>query len=193
VTAAACLSLVGRVLATAAALLGCALLIGAVLVGCGGNGAASTDSATGTGTVAAKEKRPSQQNGRRSAPSPAGPCQTQLGSFVASMDSLRRRLAVGVTYDQYVAEVGGIRSTYRKIPTDQVGIGCLAAVGTPAEKAFNRYIEAANDWGECVSEAGCSSASVEPVLQRRWRIASHLLGEADENLNESTPRRSQIG
>ena len=115
---------------------------------------------------------------------PAGDlCQSQLGSFVGSMDGLRRRLAVGITYDQYVAEVRGIRSTYGKIPIDRLQIDCLTAVATPGEKAFNRYIEAADDWGECVSEAGCSSADVEPVLQRRWRVASHFLTEAKNGLN----------
>jgi len=103
------------------------------------------------------------------------------------MDSLRRRLAVGVTFDQYVAEVRGIRSTYRKIPTRQVEIDCLASVGTPAEQAFNRYIEAADDWGECVSEAGCSSETVEPILQRRWRSGSHFLSEANAGLDASAP------
>jgi len=102
------------------------------------------------------------------------------------MDGLRRRLAVGVTYDQYVAEVRGIRSTYGKIPTDRVQIDCLMAVATPGEKAFNRYIEAANDWGECVAELGCGSAEVEPVLQRRWRIASHFLTEAREGLDSAS-------
>lgn len=114
---------------------------------------------------------------------PAGDvCQSQLGSFVGSMDGLRRRLAVGVTYDQYVAEVRGIRSTYGEIPTRKLRIDCLAAVATPGEKAFNRYIEAANDWGECVSELGCGSAEIEPALQRRWRIASHFLSEAQDGL-----------
>jgi len=114
---------------------------------------------------------------------PAGDvCQSQLGSFVGSMDGLRRRLAVGVTYDQYVAEVRGIRSTYGEIPTEKLRIDCLTAVATPGEKAFNRYIEAANDWGECVSELGCGSAEIEPALQRRWRIASHLLSEAEDGL-----------
>jgi hypothetical protein len=83
--------------------------------------------------------------------------------------------------------VQGIRSTYRKIPIERVEIGCLSAVGTPAEKAFNRYIEAADGWGECVSEAGCRSETVEPVPQRRWRIASHLLSEADEGLSAGAP------
>lgn len=172
-------------------LAGCALLAALAAAGCGGSGSDSTRSIGGATTVAsggaAAPQEPDAGRGEKQAGSPAGPCQTQLGSFVASMDSLRRRLAVGVTYDQYVAEVKGIRSTYEKIPFDRVEIGCLTAVGAPGERAFNRYIEAANDWGQCVSEAGCGSAAVEPVLQRRWRIASHFLSEADDGLNASAP------
>jgi hypothetical protein len=168
-------------------LVGCPLLAILLLAGCGESGSETTGSATVTSkatTTRAQKPDPAQTKPRST---PGGPCQTQLGSFVASMDSLRRRLAVGVTFDQYLAEVRGIRSTYKKIPIDQVEIDCLSAVGTPSERAFNRYIEAANDWGECVSEAGCSSATVEPVLQRHWRIASHFLSEADEGLSASAP------
>lgn len=171
-------------------LAGCALVAVLLLDGCGGGGpdtVAKTDDTVTSPTITTTPQKPvPKQEGRRPT-SPAGPCRGQVGSFVASMDSLRRRLAVGLTYDQYVAEVRGIRSTYRKIPIDRVEIDCLNAVGTPAEKAFNRYIEAANDWGECVSEAGCSSATVEPVLQRRWRIASRFLSEASEGLNAGAP------
>jgi hypothetical protein len=170
---------------------GCAVALALGLWGCGGDGAggkARTDVTVTASpvTTVAKESDP-QQSKEPGTASPTGPCQGQLGGFVASMDSLRRRLAVGVTFDQYLAEVRGIRSTYRKIPVERVEIDCLNAVGTAAEKAFNGYIEAANDWGECVSEAGCGSATVEPVLQRRWRIASHFLGEADKGLNPSAP------
>jgi hypothetical protein len=98
------------------------------------------------------------------------------------MDGLRRRLAVGVTYDQYVAEVRGIRSTYGEIPIEELRIDCLALIAAPSEKAFNRYIEGANDWGECVSELGCETTAIEPVLQRRWRVASHFLSEAEDGL-----------
>ncbi|HXQ89411.1 MAG TPA: hypothetical protein VN733_07190, partial [Solirubrobacterales bacterium] len=115
-----------------------------------------------------------------------GLCQSQLGSFVGSMDGLRRRLAVGVTYDQYVAEVRGIRSTYGEIPTRKLQIDCLTLVATPSEKAFNRYIEGANEWGECVSELGCGTEAIEPVLQRRWRIASHFLSEAQDGLDAAS-------
>jgi hypothetical protein len=172
-------------------LAGCALVLALALAGCGGRGSdgmqrtAATVTADPVTTVA-KESDP-QQSKKPGSASPAGPCQGQLGGFVASMDSLRRRLAVGVTFDQYLAEVRGIRSTYGKIPIERVEIDCLDAVGTPAEKAFNRYIEAANDWGDCVSEAGCSSETVEPVLQRHWRIASHFLSEGDEGLSAGAP------
>jgi hypothetical protein len=177
-------------------LTGCALLAALTLAGCGGDSDSS-----GTTSVTSQEDgrfhhtgphrnqkggndaKGAARSGRRV---PAGGlCQGQLGSFVGSMDGLRRRLAVGVNYDQYVAEVRGIRSTYGKIPIERLQIDCLSAVATPGEKAFNRYIEAANDWGECVSEAGCGSEEIEPVLQRRWRIASHFLTEAKDRLTAS--------
>jgi hypothetical protein len=172
-------------------LAGCALLVALALAGCGSGESDHVDTAAATvashpGTTVTKAHAPDRAKKQEKAPA-AGPCQVQLGSFVASMDSLRRRLAVGLTFEQYLAEVRGIRSTYRKIPIGRVEIDCLAAVGTPAEKAFNRYIEAVNDWGECVSESGCSSETVEPVLQRRWRIASHFLSEADAGLNAGAP------
>lgn len=165
---------------------GCVALVALLLAGCGGSGSDGAGTTAATVTSDAVTTTPQQPVRKHEKPA-AGPCQIQLGSFVASMDSLRRRLAVGLTYDQYVAEVRGIRSTYEKIPIERVEIDCLGAVGTPAEKAFNRYVEAANDWGECVSEAGCSSETVEPVLQRGWRIASHFLSAADEGLNASAP------
>lgn len=167
-------------------LVGCALIAALLLAGCGGggetNGTPTVASKAGadsvTTTTAGKAKPGAQKRGTRA----GSLCQSQLGGFVGSMDGLRRRLAVGVTYDQYVNEVHAIRSTYEDVPVDAVEIDCLNAVGAPAEKAFNRYIEAANDWGECVSELGCGSATVEPILQRRWRIASHLLAEAEDGL-----------
>lgn len=167
--------------------LGFALFAALLLGGCGGGGSdATTERTVASDEIARTTEKPTApqdaKNGKPR-PAPAGNlCQSQLGSFVGSMDGLRRRLAVGVTYDQYVAEVRGIRSTYGEIPTGKLRADCLIAVAAPGEKAFNRYIEAANDWGECVSELGCSSTEIEPVLQRRWRIASHFLSEAQDGL-----------
>ena len=178
-------------------LIGCALLVTLLLAGCGGGDSSSTGSPDVTGAEDghlrsspphSEEKfgnvtGPAAKRGAAGGQVPAGDlCQSQLGGFVGSMDGLRRRLAVGVTYDQYVAEVRGIRSTYGKIPIDKLQVDCLARVATPGEKAFNRYIEGANDWGECVSELGCGTTEIEPVLQRRWRVASHFLSEAQDGL-----------
>lgn len=167
-------------------LLSCALLAALLVGGCGGGGSEATTEATvASDEIARTTEKPTASPGAKGSPRPAPAgnlCQSQLGSFVGSMDGLRRRLAVGVTYDQYVAEVRGIRSTYGEIPTGKLQIDCLTLVATPGEKAFNRYIEGANDWGECVSELGCGTAAIEPVLQRRWRIASHFLSEAQDGL-----------
>jgi len=165
----------------------CAAFAALLLAGCGGGGPDTTGADTATVTSKASHAggttTATMGDGAKKHRAAAGSlCQSQLGGFVGSMDSLRRRLAVGVTYDQYVNEVHAIRSTYDRIPTGEVEVDCLGAVGTPAEKAFNRYIEAANDWGDCVSELGCESGTVEPVLQRRWRIAAHFLAEAREGL-----------
>ena len=163
----------------------CALVAAFLLSGCGGDGSETTGGATGEATVTsgAVTTTPTEPPPKRDGRAPAGErCQSQIGGFVGSMDGLRRRLAVGVTYDQYVAEVRGIRSTYGEIPLEKLRIDCLSRAATPGEKAFNRYIEAANDWGECVSELGCDTATIEPVLQRRWRVASHFLSEAQDGL-----------
>ena len=159
----------------------CALAV-LLLFGCGSGGSDSGSETTIASDVpTALPRKPAPKPKGR--PVPGGDlCQSQLGSFIGSMDGLRRRLAVGVTYDQYVAEVRGIRSTYGEIPFRKLQIDCLNAAGAPSEKALNRYIEGANDWGDCVSGLGCDTATVEPILQRRWRIASHFLADAQEGL-----------
>ena len=172
--------------------LACAVFAALLLAGCGGGEGSTTQELTiksrsdvkptATPTPSAAKGKDSQ----RRRPVGGNLCQSQLGSFVGSMDGLRRRLAVGVTYDQYVAEVRGIRSTYGEIPTRKLQIDCLTLAATPGEKAFNRYIEGANEWGECVSELGCGTETIEPVLQRRWRIASHFLSEAQDGLNTAS-------
>jgi hypothetical protein len=164
--------------ATRLCLIGCGLVAVLVLSSCGGG-----DSGTAAGTApdhgASTEPRATGHSG-----SAAKLCQGQVGGFVGSMDSLRRRLVVGLAYEQYVDEVEGVRASYRRIPTAELGVECLTEIGTPAEKAFNRYIDAGNAWGECVGEAGCESATVEPVLQREWRVAARFLSEAHRGLRD---------
>lgn len=168
----------------------CAVFGALLLAGCGGGDESTTQELTIKSrpdvNVVEKSTRPDAKAKDDRRPVLGSLCQSQLGSFVGSMDGLRRRLAVGVTYDQYVAEVRGIRSTYGEIPIEELQIDCLTLVATPGEKAFNRYIEGANDWGECVSQLGCSTETVEPVLQRRWRIASHFLTEARDGLDAAS-------
>jgi len=109
-------------------------------------------------------------------------CAAQLGGFVDALDSLRRQLAVGLTYAEYLDAVRRLRSVYRDVPVEQLSVGCMVAAGAPGEQAFNRYIDAVNAWGECLATAGCETESVEPELQGGWELASERLSAAQAGL-----------
>jgi hypothetical protein len=94
------------------------------------------------------------------------------------MDALRKKLAVGLSYEGYLHDVREARFVNDRIRADRLAIGCLTTVGTPAERALNRYIGAANTWGDCLAAASCDTESIEPRLQRSWARASDLLTEA---------------
>lgn len=166
----------------------CVVAAGLALGACGGGGpggaasGAATTVSSGPGHAVTRHAGRPNAADRRPAARAGSPCQAQVGGFLSSLDALRRRLAVGVTYEQYVEELHAVGDTYRKIPVQALAVDCLAAAGAPAERAFNRYIAAANRWGECVSESGCDSGRIEPLLQRRWKIASHQLSEAERGL-----------
>lgn len=106
------------------------------------------------------------------------PCGGRLNGLLDSLDALRGRLAAGLSYEMYVDEVQDLREVYDRIPADRLTIDCVIAVGTPSEKALNKYIEAANSWGKCRADVYCASSSVEPELQQKWQAASDLLSTA---------------
>jgi hypothetical protein len=101
-----------------------------------------------------------------------------LGALLHDLDTLESRLAAELSYEQYFDEVSGARATYRKVRVDRLGLLCLGAIGTPAEKALDEYIEAANTWRECRADASCGTYTIEPRLQRKWRVASHFIARA---------------
>jgi len=153
---------------------------------CGGEGPASAKSPEAGGGKAegSVQSRADLARQRPRPVAPSGRCQTQVGGFIAAMDGLRRNLAVGLSYEQYVAEMKGIRSAYDAIPTGRVALGCLRAAGTPGESGLNQYIAAGNAWTECVETPGCESTTIEAELQQRWRSASRYLSKAQLGLRK---------
>jgi hypothetical protein len=143
-----------------------------ILSACGDGGDAGAGDAAAANTTAAATTQTSM-NQRTDA------CPAKVDSLLAALERLRRQLAVGLSYDQYADAVRSLRAEYAAIPVDHLAIGCLRSTGTPAERALNRYIDGANAWGECLADAACTTATIEPVLQRQWRVASHFLSEAE--------------
>lgn len=149
-----------------------ALLGLVVLSGCGDDGAATAQKEP-VATTTAQTRSEAQASPR---------CSAQLGGFIDALDGLRRQLAVGLTYAEYLEEVRRLRRVYRDVPVEQLGVGCMVVAGTPGEQAFNHYIEAVNAWGECLATAGCETESVEPELKRGWELASERLSAAQAGL-----------
>ncbi len=152
-------------------LLGCLLAaaLALALSACGGDRAATAKS------TAATTDAGSQTNAR---PDAAQPCPAKLSALAGSLDRLRRQLEVGLSYEQYAAKIHGLGAAYAAIPVGHLALDCLIATGTPAEKALDRYIDADNAWGECLADAACTTATIEPVLQRKWRLAAGFLSQA---------------
>jgi len=136
-------------------------------------------SACGGGDTTASGKEAGTQAKRGSGDaSSSGSCGRQLRRFVSALDALRDAVVVGVTYDSYLAAVRDLKHRYDRVPVDELAVGCLLAVGAPAERALNAYVEAANAWGNCLADTSCRIESIEPKLRHEWDRASALLSEA---------------
>jgi hypothetical protein len=173
--------------AVTAALLGLTLF----LPGCGGDETATAGEEKGASTAIAEGRSAAGESNPASAAAsgvnakaspPAKRCTRTLGEFLDSMESLGNTLAVGLAYGQYLDTVDRVRATYAGVEAEHLGLVCLGRVGTPAERALNVYIEAANEWGDCLATPSCDTEAVEPRLQREWERASNLLAEARTGL-----------
>ncbi len=150
-------------------LLGCALAVVALtLPACGGG--ATDESGPGAATAVERGRQPRAGSG-------AEACPPEVDALLEALRALHKQLAIGLSYEQYAAKLEGPRERYDEIRVGRLAIDCLASTGTPGEQALNEYIDAANAWGECLADAACTTAAIEPALQRRWRLASRALSE----------------
>jgi hypothetical protein len=163
----------------AAMLAAAALALG--LAACGGG---SSSSATGISTVIHVPPRPAKDGKAEKATAKrvGAVCPGQVGAFVGALEGLRRELETGLSYEQYAGRVDAIRKLYDRIPVKRLSLACLGAAGTPSERAFDRYVEAANTWNACAAKAGCGSSRIEKPLQKEWHVAAHFVKEAKRGL-----------
>lgn len=169
--------------------LACALAALALLAasGCGGGdepAVASKPAGDGGGGAAI-----ARASGGDPAPEArAGRCGSGLHRFVGALGGLRSELAVGANYDEYLAAVKRLRRAYDDVPVGEESAVCVVAVGAPAERALNQYVEGVNAWGDCVAVADCDLGPVESELQRRWARAGELVTAAQRGLRPDDRR-----
>ncbi|HUC08667.1 MAG TPA: hypothetical protein VMR96_11330 [Solirubrobacterales bacterium] len=160
---------------SAAMTVGIVLSLALVLDGCGedGSSAAGEPASVASTSPAAASKQAAPRV-----------CH-QLRGFIGSMAVMRDKLARGLSYDDYLHEVQGVRALYRNIEADKLSVGCLLTSGGPAERAFNFYIDAANAWGDCLATVSCDTRSIESELQRKWALAAQRLTVAQRELRRA--------
>lgn len=166
----------------------CALALLA-LCGCGAGSGGGGERATAAlaGDVTTAETQPVERttatadatSGQGSPALSAQACRKRLSGLLDPLSRLRRKLAVGLSYDQYRQAVSRVRSAYTSIAIDRLPLSCMMSSGSEAERALNKYIDAVNAWGDCLADAGCDGSVVEPALQRKWRAASRSLSAAN--------------
>lgn len=161
---------------SAAATVGILLGLALILSACGEDGMTAADKSAST-AKATTAPPPHAATARSSC--------SRLRPFLSSMGRLRDDLARGLSYDDYLREVQGVRSVYARIDADKLTAGCLLARGGPAERALNLYIDATNTWGDCLATVSCNTHSIEPKLQRKWALAAHQLTTAKEGLRRT--------
>lgn len=168
-----------------AAILGVIAALALVAPGCGSD---ETASGAGSGTAVERDgsgsppgvRAPGAGGAERVAAS--GHCRRGLGEFLDAIESLANAVAVGLDYERYLAAVEGVSETYAGVEADRLGLVCLARVAGPAEASLNLYVDAANEWGECLTESSCEFGAIEAQVQRRWQQASTRLAEARSGL-----------
>jgi len=173
-----------------AAILALAALLALALPGCGEDGAATGAAAGppagGAGPASAPAPAPAGARAGAAAatPRPGGSarCRRSLGGFLDAIESLANAAAVGLDYERYLDTLNRVRGTYARVGAERLDLVCLARVAGPAEAALNLYVDAANEWGECLAEGPCELDSIEARVQRRWGRASTRLAQARSGL-----------
>jgi hypothetical protein len=162
-------------IAAIAALLSLAL----ILLACGDEGTATAEGGKESmGAPRAETSTPVRS------PAAAKHCRGELGDFLDSLESLGNTLAVGLDYEQYLSSINRVRASYAGVGAERLGLVCLSLVAAPAERALNLYIDAANEWGDCLAGASCDPESIEPRLQREWQRAYHQVVRAQRGLRD---------
>lgn len=161
---------------SSAATVGIVLGLALILSACGEDGTRAADKPTGaTNTTSAPPPH---------AATASTSCR-RLRPFLGSMVRLRDDLVRGLSYDDYLRQVQGVRSVYARIDADELTAGCLLAAGGPAERALNLYIDATNTWGDCLATVSCSTRSIESKLQRKWALAARRLTIAQQGMRRA--------
>ncbi len=158
-----------------------AIVAGLFLAACGESGPTDEEK-----KAAADERAQATKLAREaeSAAALAAGCQGDLGGMIRVLRNTGSRLDVGLTFADYSTQVGQISVAYNRIPFKRMDFECISPAGIKAEKAFNSYSDAYDQWNDCIGDLYCDMDSIESDLQGKWSKADRQTREARQALTE---------
>ena len=121
-----------------------------------------------------KEERAAEKAERLAVEADA--CGDQLAPLLDSLSELNSRLSVGVVFADYTTYVGDARIAYDKTPFQELSPTCINRWGLKAERAMNMYVQAGNEWSDCIGDIGCDVEALN--LSEKWARAGRLAEQA---------------
>ncbi len=82
--------------------------------------------------------------------SSASICPRTVVGLVTTLNSIDRRLDIGVSFDTYGALVSRANVADGRIASGTESAACASRVGVPAARALNAYIAAYKSWSTCI-------------------------------------------
>lgn len=108
-------------------------------------------------------------------------CHGLMDDLVQELTDLDSKISVGMVYADYTESVRDVSVAYGRIDIDELEPSCLKHVALDAEKAVNRYSQAAEVWGDAI-EGGYPVS--ESQLQDKWASGSRLINHATDGFDD---------
>lgn len=154
-----------------------------ILPGCGSkSGSSSSDEPASSDSGGTLEQLQAQAEAKADAQKARAKCQAQIGSLQRELKAIDSRLDVGMTQSDYNTALGDVSIAYDDLSVGKLDPDCLG-VAVQLESAFNRYIEANDEWSDCIDDLYCDlDADVLPGLRDHWNAANRLIAKSERQL-----------
>lgn len=158
------------------------------LIGCGGGAGEAADDAPETSTTTTETTEtgtptidPDVVEARRAATE----CRDGLRDLTDELSRVDSRLNIGLTQAEFNTALGDVQVAYDRLRVGRLEQECVLRAAVPLESALNAYIDANNEWADCINDLGCEvEGSVLQSIRAEWSKATRLIRKSSRAIGE---------